>query len=119
MRNGLHKLLAIVLPAALVWVFMACLLVCENDCKDAHDFEGSSWSVLVQNATPCDECEIPSFRAAVSTRRSVIDTQLITGRELSCDLFNVSLTFAAVLFPDSRHKPTPASLVDHQRPLRI
>ena len=117
MVNIPKKLVVLLLPAALLWVFVGCVLICEDDCQEITDVKSFGLAIVVQNQTSCAHCQITSLPAAMTTKRSFWHAYEVPSPLPYLNLFTVSPNGASSLLLASR--PPLLLHLRHDPPLSL
>ena len=119
MTNLPQKLVALLLPAALLWVFAGCVLTCENDSKEVWMVKSSTLPAMVQHEASCEECSISSVPVAMTSKRSILRFNQVPAPLPAVSVFAASSNCASGLRAFSRPPLLRDQPPDQRRPLRI
>jgi hypothetical protein len=81
MRFPLKRLMAATLPVSFLWLFAACVLICEREVADTHDrpvISSLFEAVEVKGTQDCGECPVTSLPEATAPERTALKINLQT-----------------------------------------
>jgi hypothetical protein len=110
MRFPLQRLLAVALPVSFLWLFAACVLICEREVADTHDrpiVSSPGEAVEAEGTTDCGECPVNSLPEATAPERTALKFNLQTPSGVPPSLHpTTSLTGGLPPGPPERRPPS-------------
>lgn len=119
----LKRLMAAALPVSFLWLFAACILICEREVGDTHGrpvVSSPAETVEVGESPDCGECPVTSLPEATAPERTAFKLDWQSSSGVVPSIPSLTLPAGGIpSFPPDRHPPPADPPLDRLPALRI
>lgn len=111
-RIRLERVVAVLLPAPLLWVFAACVLICGWESAasyDRPDFAATAEVAQVAGVSGCEDCPDASFLKATTTERVTFKSDSQAASDITTSVLSATPSADGVTVILPRRRPSLAA----------